>query len=74
MDCVDFSKYGHYGFVRDCQWRQDERPFPLKTPQKKENETLQSFHPSVGANAQFYTNGELLVIAYSKHAFWNNMN
>ena len=62
MDCVDFSKYGHYGVVRDCQWHQGE------TPQKKENDTLQSFHPSVAAN------GELLVIAYSKHAFWNNMN
>ncbi|ETO32281.1 vcbs repeat containing protein, partial [Reticulomyxa filosa] len=66
----DLSPFNNYGFIKDCEWKNEPRPFPLRIS-KDETETLQGFSPSVTQTATFYTNGETLVIAHPSYLFWN---
>ena len=71
----DLSKHRGYGFIKDCEWIEEDRPYPLKLPAElSEKEILQPFHPKVCLTATFYTNGEALVIAHPNHTFWGKEN
>jgi len=70
LSARDLTKYNHIGFIKDCEWKPDiERPYSLRSD-KKQEESLQAFHPTAAAQATFYTNGEILVIAYPSYTFW----
>jgi len=70
LSALDVTKHNHFGFIQCCEWKQDiERPYPFRT-NKKQEDSMQLFHPAVGAQATFYTNGEVLVIAYPAYTFW----
>ncbi|ETO25164.1 hypothetical protein RFI_11981 [Reticulomyxa filosa] len=66
----DLSSFKNHGFMKDCEWKNEPRPYLLRIS-SKEPETYQSFPPRVAATTSFYTNGETLVIAYPERAFWN---